>query len=192
MVVDHLTVSCHMMVCHLAENQANGIGKAYFLSFQISSSVTGIPLDRHNLLQHTNILPIDTLPKEVIDAGLFSNSRIIHSSSDILLLNNQLLVANRRVVGPFLPKTQRDTIAIFDIRKSRLSPAGHIKTGCWKPRELLIVKRERRELLAVTCNGEDGEGAGVVLFDPSKGYREMGKWISRMSVWGIVGVTLDL
>lgn len=151
-----------------------------------------LPLDRHNLLQHTNIHPIYTLPDEVIDSGLSSEGRIIHLSSDILLIKDQLLVANRRRIGPYLPITHRDTIAIFDIRKSRLTPAGHIRTGCWKPRELLIVKRNRRDLLAVTCNGQEGEGAGVVLFDPSHEYREAGRWDSGMSTSGVVGVTIEL
>jgi len=152
----------------------------------------GIPLDQHNLLQHTNIHPIYTLPDEVIDAGLHSGSRIIHASADILLLQNQLLVANRRVVAPYLSTIHRDTIAIFDIRKSHLISAGHIQTGCWKPRELLTVKRNQRDLIAVTCNGQEGEGAGVVLFDPSNGYREVGRWDSEMLVSGIVGVTVDI
>lgn len=152
----------------------------------------GIPLDRHNLLQHTNINPFHTLPDEVIDSGLSSEGRTINLSSDILLINDQLLVANRRTVGPYLPLKYRDTIAIFDIRKSRLTPAGHIRTGCWKPRELLVVKRDKRDLLAITCSGQNGEGAGVVLFDPSNGYREVGRWDSGMSTVGIVGVTIDL
>jgi hypothetical protein len=152
-----------------------------------------IPLDRHNLLQPTSVHPLNTLPDEIIDADVSATQgEVIHASSDILLLKDQLLVANRRVVGPYLPSKYRDTIAKFDIRKSRLIPAGHIRTGCWKPRELLIVKRNRRDLVAVTCNGVDGEGAGVVLFDPSSDYREVGRWDSGDSVWGIVGVTIDI
>jgi len=191
-VKDRGTGLSRMMVRFFWTEQANESGKTYFLSFQTSSTVMAIPLDRHNLLQHTKNHPVYTLPDDVIDAGPLSESRIIHASSDILLIQNQLLVANRRVIGPYLPKTHRDTIAILDIRKSRLIPAGHIQTGCWKPRELLTVKRNRRDLLAVTCNGHEGEGTGVVLFDPSNGYREMGRWDSEMLVSGVVGVTIDL
>jgi hypothetical protein len=85
-----------------------------------------------------------------------------------------------------------DTIAIFDIVKSRLIPAGHIRTGCWKPRELLLVKEHNRDLLAVTCNGEGKQGAGVVLFDPQRGFKEVARWDSGMPVFGIVGVTIDV
>ena len=181
-----------MMVCLFGLSRLTIPGKTYFLSFQTSSTVIAIPLNRHNLLQHTKNHPVYTLPDDVIDAGPLSESRMIHASSDILLIQNQLLVANRRVIGPYLPKTHRDTIAIFDIQKSRLIPAGHIQTGCWKPREMLTVKRNRHDLLAVTCNGHEREGAGVVLFDPSNGYREMGRWDSEMLVSGIVGVTIDI
>ena len=196
MAVDRGMALYHTMVRLLSSSIQGPLmlaGKAYFLSYQISSTIMALPLDRHNLLQHTNTHPIYTLPPEIIDSDApTSDGRIIHLSSDILLLQDQLLVANRRTVGPYLPITHRDTIGIFNTRKSRLTPAGHIQTGCWKPRELLLVKRDRHDLVAVTCNGEEGEGAGVVLFDPASGYREVGRWDSGMSVFGIVGVTKDI
>lgn len=169
------------------------LGNSYFLSFQTSSTVVALPLNRHNLIRNTKAHPIYTLPPELIDAGMSTwDGTMIHASSDILRMNDQILVANRRVIGPYLPITHRDTIAIFNVVKSRLVPAGHMRTGCWKPRELMLVKRDQGDLLAVTCNGEGKEGTGVVLFDPRDGYREVSRWDIEMSVMGIVGVTIDV
>jgi hypothetical protein len=171
------------------------LGNTYFLSFQTSSTIISLTLNRHNLIRNSKAHPIYTLPPEVIDAGMStSDETMIHAASDILLINDQILVANRRVIGPYLKITHRDTIAIFNIVKSRLVPAGHVRTGCWRPRELMLVKRERDhgDLLAVTCNGEGKEGAGVALFDPHHGYKEVSRWDSEMSVMGIAGVTIDV
>jgi hypothetical protein len=168
-------------------------GNTYFLSFQTSSTIISLPLNRHNLIRNSKAHPSYTLPPEVIDAGMStSDGTVIHASSEILHINDQILVANRRVIGPYLKITLRDTIAIFNVVKSRLVPAGHIRTGCWRPRELMLVKRDRGDLLAVTCNGEGKEGAGVVLFDPHHGYKEVSRWDSAMSVMGIAGVTVDV
>jgi hypothetical protein len=163
------------------------------LSFEISSSVIALPLDRHNLLLDTRVNPIHTLPPLAIDEGMTSpDGSTIHASADIQLLGDTLLVANRRGVGPYTSVTPRDTIAMFKVAKGRLQATGHIQTGCWRPREMTEIRRAQGDLLAVTCGGEAGQGGGVVLFDPVDGYRKVGKWDSGdMPVSGIVGINVD-
>jgi hypothetical protein len=82
---------------------------------------------------------------------------------------------------------------MFRVEKGRLQPNGHIQTGCWKPREMTEIRRPQGDLLAVTCTGAEGHGAGVLLFDPADAYRKVGKWDSGdMGVSGLVGVNVNI
>jgi hypothetical protein len=82
---------------------------------------------------------------------------------------------------------------------------GHVELGCFRPRELIVVKGDR-DYLGVTCNGIEGVGAGVVLLDilaeenPNlkerkryEGFKPpawpvVGRWATDEEVWGIAGV----
>lgn len=112
--------------------------------------------------------------------------------SSILLFDDRLLVANRRVRGPYPTYIgdAEDTIAVFESKKATLIIQGHIYTGCWKPRELIRVKAANMDHLAITCNGQFAQGGGVVLVDMAESFTVVGRWDSgRMSVGGIVSLT---
>lgn len=170
------------------------IGRTFYLSFQTSSTLIAIPLDAQGSLLSPRSGAITTLPSEVLEEGPTTNAgEIINSSSDILLYDNLVFVANRRVKGPYpaYKGDAEDTIAVFEASGTRLRPRGHIYTGCWKPREMTRVKGEQKDYLAVTCNGQFAQGGGVVLFDMSaEPYIVVDRWDSgRVSVSGLVGLS---
>lgn len=170
-------------------------GRTYFLSFQTSSSVIAIPLDRRQRLQTPSTPSVRSLPRELLEEGISTpNNEPIHISSDIHLFGSLLLVANRRVKGPYPPLAGEsgDTIAVFDTADGQIAPKGHISTGCWKPREMMRVRGESTDYLAITCNGQSAEGGGVVIVDLSEPYRVAARWDSgELSVFGIVGLSTD-
>lgn len=173
------------------------LGRTYYLSFQTSSTVIALPLDRHRRIQVPSTGAMSTLQPDVLaDTLVNSEGQPINGASDIHMIGDLLLVANRRVKAPYPSWTgeAEDTIAVFEPKGATLIPRGHIKTGCWKPRRMIRVEGTgQKEYLAVSCNGQYAQGGGIVLVDmTSEPYRIVGRWDSgRMTASGLVGLASD-
>lgn len=149
------------------------------------------------MLQSPTTAAISSLPPPALSEQRdHSSATPINISSDVLLFDNPLLVANRRVKEryPAYVGDAEDTIAVFEPLFDSIELRGHIHTGCWKPREMMRVRGNGKDdHLAVTCNGQSGQGGGVILVDMNEPYQVVGRWDSgHLSVGGIVGLTTSI
>jgi hypothetical protein len=126
---------------------------------------------------------LSTLPSDIMASYSETERKDFYALSDILHLEhlNLVLVANRRVKGPY-DHTSGDTVAVFR-SFPELKPVTHVNLGCWHPREFAKLNDV---LVAVTCIGAERRGSGVVILDVGK--REpsvIGRWDSPHPVWGV-------
>ncbi|ORY23126.1 Lactonase, 7-bladed beta-propeller-domain-containing protein [Naematelia encephala] len=176
----------------ISENSAVGArhlavtpdGKTLFLGAQTSSNVLPFSLHqdgRINSIYHTASL--SSLPLHLEASETFA-------LSDVQLHTQELFVLNRRVRPPYIGAG--DTMAIIDVSDpDSLSVTQYVELGCWQTREMFHWSDVAGPSLAVTCQGADGNGAGVVLLRKvAGGWAVVNSWDSgRAGAMGIAGLS---